>query len=327
MRHFAMLDNLGSESFQTQFHARWSDLHNPHVRALAWLITSPDLLDPAAAQWRGKIAHLIPPPDVDAWLAGLERDPAILLDALALRPFERLGRYAEKLLAFHFQQHGTLVAHGVQVRTDKNETVGEFDYLLRDGEALVHWELATKLYLLEGSRDSDYFVGPNLADTLGLKMSKILDRQLALGLHASAQVHLPEPIARAQALIKGWLFYHGDDQPAARLGLMPDHCRGFWCALEEARQLEADRFVVLTRLAWLAPLQVTLAQTLDKAGLRAALQAHFAVDSMPVVVALLRQDGGLAQETARGFVVPDDWRERAGQRAQRSFIAAAARPD
>ncbi|MEB0133889.1 DUF1853 family protein [Actimicrobium sp. CCC2.4] len=314
--------NLQSDRFQAVFHARWSGLHDPHVRALAWLLDAPDLLDPAAAQWHGKIATLTVADDLAPWLAALDRAPDELHAYLALRPYERLGRYAEKLLAFYFARQGVLVAHGVQVQAGKNQTIGEFDYLLRHAGQLEHWEFATKLYLLEGSADGDYFVGPNLADTLGTKMRKILERQLALGRHPDAQVHLPAPIDRACALIKGWLFYHGNDQPAQALGVRPDHCRGFWCAQAEAGQLAADGFMVLPRLSWLAPLQVGLDQPLNKAEMISALAAHFAQNPMPVLVSLLHAANGFAQEFSRGFIVPDDWRERAGQRAQRAFIAS-----
>ena len=317
--------NLQSEPFQVAFHARWSGLRDPHVRALAWLLDAPDLLDPAAAQWQGKIATLVPASDLATWLATLDGAPENLHAFLMLRPYERLGRYAEKLLAFYFFRQGMLVAHGVQVQSGKNQTIGEFDYLLQTAGQFEHWEFATKLYLLEGSADGDYFVGPNLADTLGTKMRKILDRQLALGGHPDAQAHLPAPIERACALIKGWLFYHGNDQASPALGVRADHCRGFWCAQADAGQLDAECFVLLPRLSWLAPLQIEIDQTVDKAAMIVALEAHFAQASTPVLVSLLRAVDGIAQETRRGFIVPDDWRERAGQRAQRAFIASHSR--
>ncbi|MEO8598457.1 MAG: DUF1853 domain-containing protein, partial [bacterium] len=30
---------------QAGFHQRWGHLHDPHVRALAWLLSAPDMLD------------------------------------------------------------------------------------------------------------------------------------------------------------------------------------------------------------------------------------------------------------------------------------------
>ena len=307
--------------FQTQFTQRWGHLNDIHVRALAWLLDAPDLLNPQAPQWQGKIASLQGslPHDLHAWLQELDDAPAALHRYLDVQAFTRLGRYAEKLLAYYFEYRGVLAAHGVQVRAGKNSTIGEFDFLLREGDALLHWEFATKFYLLESSgagEDADYFVGPNLADTLGAKMHKILERQLLLSQHPAAQVHLPAPVAQAQALVKGWLFYHKDDTEAdaATFGISAEHCRGFWCALGELEQVSAARYAVLPRLHWLAPAKLDLSQTMDKQSLQQMLAAHFVHDTMPVLVVLLDVKGEVAVESSRGFIVPDDWRTRAGQR-------------
>jgi hypothetical protein len=309
-----------ADSFQHQFHQRWGHLNDTHVRALAWLLDAPDLLDPQAPQWQGKIATLQGSlsDDIAAWLLVLDRQPDALHRYLDVQAFTRLGRYAEKLMAFYFEYRGILAAHGVQVRAGKNSTIGEFDFLLRAGDQLLHWEFATKFYLLESSgagEDADYFVGPNLADTLGAKMHKILDRQLLLSQHPAAQVHLPIPVSQAQALVKGWLFYHSaDEADAIAFGTHSEHCRGFWCALNEMESVQAERYAVLPRLHWLAPAKLTLSQTMDKQALQDLLAEHFFDDTMPVLVVLLEVEGESAIETSRGFIVPNDWRTRAGQR-------------
>lgn len=318
------------ESFQAQFHRRWGHLNDPHVRALAWLVDAPGLLDPAAPQWRGQIATL----DADSgrqaqeWIAELDRSPQELHEYLDVQAFSRLGRYAEKLMAFYFRHHGALVGHGVQVRAEKHDTIGEFDFLLRDGQALVHWEFATKFYLLESTgagQEADYFVGPNLADTLFAKMHKILDRQLALAQHPAAQRLLPQPIASAKALVKGWLFYHDNDPaPAAMLGISELHCRGFWCTLAELDSLSGEDFAILPRLRWLAPAKLGPDEILNRESLRTTLHTHFKQDSMPVMVAVATRLGDHALESNRGFIVPDDWRVRAGQRVPRTLNAADA---
>lgn len=329
-------------SCQLRFHQRWQHLDDPHVRDLAWLLDAPDLLDLDAAQWGGLIASL-PPDAADgaaAWLAELDRAPAVLHDYLALPQFARLGRYAEKLMAFYFQRQGVLEAHGVQVRAGKSDTVGEFDFLLRDGARLLHWEFATKFYLLQtpdvapvAGHEADYFVGPNLADTLGAKMHKILDRQLALGRHPAAQSHLPQPLSAAQALVKGWLFYHyGDGAPSsASLGVSAAHCRGFWCALSELTEMDrcsATYAILLPRLSWLAPAKVDAARAIPFGAIRDHLARHFVDESMPVMLALLEEGGRSGQlvETARGFIVPDDWRSRAGARIRRSATSSPEIP-
>ena len=226
---------------QQQFHQRWNHLSDPHVRALAWLLDAPDLLDPQAAQWQGKIASYADA-GLAAWLSALEQAPEKLQALhrhIGSLPSTRLGLYAEKLMAFYFAQQQMLVAHSVQVRASKNDTIGEFDFLLRLNGDLVHWEFATKFYLLEtggGSLQPDDFLGPNLADSLGAKMQKILQRQLVLSQHPASQIHLSEPVASAQALVKGWLFYQDEDlPPPAALGVSAGACRGYWRKLSALR--------------------------------------------------------------------------------------------
>ena len=304
-------------SFQERFHQRWAQLTDPHVRALAWLIDAPGLLDRHAPQWQGKVARL----GADAgdaardWLHGLERAPAALHAHLAFQPFGCLGRYAEKLMTFYLRHLGVLAAHNVQVRAAGSQTIGEFDFLVWRGGDLLHWEFATKFYLLESvggdaQRQADYFVGPNLADSLGAKMDKIFSRQLALSSHPAAQPLLPQPVAAAEALVKGWLFYPGGDYPLLpALGVCAAHCRGFWCGISELGT--AERYAVLPRLAWLAPARLLAEETLERSQLEDRIGSMFETDRMPVMVALLRIENGYALETGRGFIVPEGWRERA----------------
>lgn len=304
---------------QALFHQRWSHLRDPHVRTLAWLLDAPDLLDPDAEQWSGRIATLGPvSAETASWLAATDRDPAALHAYLDVQPFTRLGRYAEKLMAFYLQHAGTLVAHGIQVRSATNETIGEFDFLIRHGQALVHWEFATKLYLLEPSGQglhADYFVGPNLADTLGAKIRKIMDRQLSLSQHPAAKLHVSERIASAQALMKGWLFYHGrtavPDHPA---GITGAHCRGFWLEQREVGGIHAEHYAVLPRLSWLAPAKVEPENVVPAERLQAELATQFERQRTPVLIAILRPQDGWMLEVDRGFIVPDDWRSRAESR-------------
>jgi hypothetical protein len=308
------------DNYQAHFARRWGHLTQPHVRALAWLLDAPDLLDAADPHWQGKIAVLgAPQPPVARWLECLDHDPAPLLQALGSRPYTRLGLYAEKLMAFYFQAHGRLVAHGLQVRASRNDTVGEFDFLLEAGpDGLEHIEFATKFYLLDEADaiGLDSFVGPNLVDSLGAKMRKIVERQLALGAHPAAQALLTRPLLRARALVKGWLFYPagGQQAPAA---IARAHCRGFWCAQEELEARAEDDFVILPRLQWLAPFRVGPTDAvLGRSELAAALASQFEQGAMPVMVATLRPQAGVLVEAERAFIVPNDWRARSARRAR-----------
>jgi hypothetical protein len=296
-------------AYQALFESRWPHLSNPHVRALAWLLDAPDLLDPASPHWQGRIATLgtLPQATID-WLAALEHAPSPLETALGAKHYSRLGLYAEKLMAFYFAEHGQLVAHGLQVRADRTDTVGEFDFLLRQRDALIHIEFATKFYLLDAdSAGADFngLIGPNLADTLGLKMRKIFDQQLSLSQHPAAQALLPQPVTRAQALVKGWLFYPDGMLPMA--GISAQHCHGFWMTQAQALDLPDQHYAIMPRLQWLAPLKTS--GGIDKPALLAALDSAAA----PIMVAALRQAGDWLVEQQRGFIVPDSWRAQAAQ--------------
>ncbi|MDO8177310.1 MAG: DUF1853 family protein [Undibacterium sp.] len=313
------------ETFQDLFHTQWQTLHDPHVRSLAWILTSPSMLAKESPVWKHQIANLFLPDYavLQAWLADLDQHPTELHEALALHKHRRLGHYAENLLAFYLKHQGMLYAHGLQVHVDGFATLGEFDFLLRLPEGLLHWEIATKFYLFEEDEDATYqadlfdYLGPNLADTLGAKMDKIFRQQLALSHHAAAQKLLPEKVIAAKALIKGWLFYRESTIPRTLVECIADnHCRGYWWTVDDVSRLAISYFLILERLQWLAPAQTSLSAVMEKAMLHDALHRHFQRDSAPVMLAIMRKNGDVMQEFCRGMVVPNDWPVRAQEKRQ-----------
>ena len=329
-------------SYQQQFQQRWSWLRDPHVRALAWLIEAPNLLNAQAACWTGRIASCDTLTEEDLrWFHALDSDPEPLHAAIREHASPRLGRYAEKLLTFYLEQSGRLVAHNVQVRHRREgdpgkgtvDTIGEFDFLLHDSapgalpDTAIHWEFATKFYLLQSQREQilvDAFVGPNLADSLGAKMHKIMQQQLMLSQHPAAADYISQTITRAQALVKGWLFYHDPVQqpqslPAA-MGIAQDHCRGFWCELSDLDLAQAEHYLILPRLSWLAPARAELAQSLSASQLQQAITASFEHILAPVMIAVCDRSGEVVVERERGFIVPDHWRDQAAQRVQQAIV-------
>lgn len=313
-------------TYQDRFHQEWSVLKDKHVRALAWLLTSPDLLDRNSAVWWHQIGTLNLPQaeQLRAWLISLDAHPTPLHEALKIHKFLRLGHYAEDLLAFYFNHAGLLYGHGVQVHNNKAETIGEFDYLLFAEGGLEHIELATKFYLFHqasvmhagaggaGQVASVYdYLGPNLNDSLGAKMQKILQRQLTLSQHEAARKLIQTKIVSAKALIKGWLFYRSAESHQQVVGINPQHCLGFWWTLKEFTHLAVPYALKLDRLQWLAPAQVDVDDVMDKALIVDTLERHFQTDSTPVMVAIMKKNGALMQEFCRGMVVPDGWSEKA----------------
>jgi len=311
------------ESAQAAFHHRWQHLQNPHVRALAWMLTSPGLLDDHHshpihdAHWNGKLANAVFS-DIELlpqWLADLDRDPSPFLDLLQRHPSRRLGLYAERLYEFYLAAHGLLLPHGLQVHDKGAGTIGEFDFLVQTSTVLQHLELATKFYLFHADSDLNAapdlynYLGPNLADSLGAKLHKIMGQQLELSRHPLAQQVLPGTVQSAQALILGWLFYRDERTVDSIIvaGLAPDHCRGAIWTQAEVAALDFEHALLLDRLDWLAPAQTDKNATQNKDGILNSMQTYFATSNSPLMLALMQENHGLMQEYRRGMVVPDDW--------------------
>ncbi|MES2041795.1 MAG: DUF1853 family protein [Pseudomonadota bacterium] len=315
------------ESAQAAFHRQWQHLHHPHVRALAWMLTAPGLLDGHDAVWQGATATAayIDIQALPQWLVELDCNPDPLLDLLRLHPSRRLGLYAERLYEFYLNAHGLLHAHGLQVHDKGASTIGEFDFLLQTNTGLQHLELATKFYLYHADAtavpDLYDYLGPNLADSLGAKLHKILGQQLQLSRHPLAQQVLPQAVQSAQALVLGWLFYRDEKivdsfiaDHGHMAGLATDHYRGAIWTQSEVQALDFEHALLLDRLDWLAPAQVGKGMTQDKDAILAAMQTYFASAHTPLMLALMQEDqDGLEvmQEYRRGMVVPDDWFELA----------------
>lgn len=301
-------------------------LSDPTVRDLAWLLLSPSLL--RAQPPAGELADPFETPDeaaaTVAWLLRLDRDASPLRQAIASTPIARLGRYAECLLGF-FLQHGPaarLVAANVALRL-AGRTIGECDFLVEAASGRrLHWELAVKCYLHAGGERAELadYVGPNLQDRFDLKLAHLLGHQLRLSARDEFAALGHVGPWQAQMFVKGWLFYRWHDVPPMPLAVDAAHHRGFWVTRSEWAAFCAirpgARWVVLPRLAWLAPRPEIANADIDAAGLSqpGTLAERLAQQSGPTMVAAFEQKStpqGHWHEAARGFVVPDSWPEQA----------------
>ncbi|WP_321814482.1 MULTISPECIES: DUF1853 family protein [unclassified Paraburkholderia] len=197
------------------------------------------------------------------------------------------------------------------------------------------------------SRLADY-VGPNLRDRLDLKFAHLRDHQLRLSERPELASLGFAGQWCAQMYIKGWLFYRAGTQVADAPELAREHGRGWWVTHADwsafAERSDADGWSVLPRLAWLAPRRIesrpaasfatnsqfSAAQQSDGDAVPESMSAHLArmeiqapADAAtlfanlerahePVMVVAFTADGaGGYVEHSRGFIVPDDWPERA----------------
>lgn len=304
--------------------AQWDALREPAVRDLAWLLFSADLL--RAQPPVGMLASAFETSDELAatidWLLALDADASALRNDIAAARVTRLGRYAECLLAW-FLQHGPtarLIAANVPLRR-AGLTLGECDFLVqtRAGRRL-HWELAVKCYLHAGdgrAQLSDY-VGPNLQDRFDLKLAHLLDHQLPLsGREEFATLGHAGPW-EPQMFIKGWLFYPQGEASSTPVAIDPAHARGWWATRTDWPAFAAEHaqaWRVLPRLEWLAPRRHERGMA-EAGGIAfadvAALGERVAHQNGPTMVAAFHiDDAGRWVERSRGFIVPDDWPQKA----------------
>lgn len=297
-------------------------LRDPIVRDLAWAIGSPGLVEPSYPDYLGRTvddawcdAQL---QASAAWLTALDLSPAALHRFVAARPTRRLGHYFETLLAYWLAHmpDTQIIATNLQVQ-DEQRTLGEYDFLFRDAaDAICHWEAAVKFYLrVEPLAEQRAFIGPGTRDRLDLKLERVFQHQLLLGHTPVGQQALPQGLLpdKAQAFIKGYLFYHASTlRPAAIRGISAAHLSGWWArhTREKLPQTSAEsRWIILPRLRWLAPVRLAAdAEVMSYATLNNKLDEHFQLRSEAMlVVELARTAAGEWQEISRGFVVCSSW--------------------
>lgn len=310
-----------------QFNALMDALHTPAVRDLAWAIGSPCLLDVQDATYAGRVVD-------DAWcdaqlqacapwLAELDRDPASLHTFIAAHPTRRLGHYFESLIAFWLvhMPDMQLIATNLQVK-HAGRTLGEFDFLFRDGNAAVcHWEAAVKFYLqAEPVTEPRVFIGPGARDRLDLKLDRVFTHQLELGKSAEGRAALPAGITldKEQAFIKGMLFFPATPDEnfsaphIAMPGISSRRLCGWWTRhpLEKLpHATENSRWIIAPRLGWLSPARLAAqAEVMTHQEIGAVLDQHFSASTEAVLVTQLKKDTqGIWQEASRGFVVNSKW--------------------
>jgi hypothetical protein len=304
--------------------------HDPAVRDLAWLLVSPDLLSTsrAGAPLARPAAKESERETMLAWLAALDRNPAELHVQVHKPSLTRLGFYAEALLEYFLAHgpHARLIAANIPLRT-AGLTLGEVDFLLENvrGERL-HWELAVKFYLHigegGGSDTLAHYVGPNLQDRFDLKHARLLNHQLGLSARDEfASLGFEGPWC-AELFVKGRLFYRDSDLGLA-LNTPPeladDHLRGWWKTASEWQDSKADGlFASLPRLGWMAERMLLAQEGEALVEQTAVLSERVATLASPIMVARYERyersnsvTGDVWREHSRGFIVPDEWPERA----------------
>jgi hypothetical protein len=322
-----MMEEAGpTASFEAPSAARLDALRDTAARDIGWLLFSPDLL--RAQPPLGLLAMPFEAPDEAAatldWLEAQDADPGALHRHIAAARVTRLGRYAECLLAW-FLKHGPaarLIAANVPLRR-AGVTLGECDFLVetRTGRRL-HWELAVKCYLHAGDGRGELadYVGPNLQDRFDLKLAHLLDHQLRLSAREEFASLGHRGPWDAQMFVKGWLFYRNGASERDPDEIDPAHARGWWSTHADWAAFSdshADAWILLPRLEWLAPRLHDARHAANFMSAQALAQQLARQTGPTMVAAFVEHAEGHWIERSRGFIVPDDWPERAHAFARR----------
>lgn len=275
---------------------------------LDWLINSPDFLSVASVNELHRRNLL----NANQLLENSVSES----DSFRFESTHRLGVYFEQLWHHLIRSNPSyeLLRSNQQVIIDK-QTLGEFDSIIQCNKTKLnfHCELAVKFYLQIGSGEkmADW-VGPNLRDRFDRKFKRLLSHQLALSSKAEVKAWLEQQqlvIDQSALLTRGRLFYaiqnflnqtfiHPEE-------VVDNHLKGFWATHEEFnhyREQTNYEWYQLPRMYWLSELTIS-----DYSQVKQLGELH--QDQLATIVGM--QNG---KEVVRGFVVTDEWLERARQR-------------
>ena len=288
--------------------------NHPCVRDLAWALGAPPLLEyrGVAPYWPDQSWYVDVINDFANPLHELDSDPSPLLDFIATRQSRRLGIYFESLWLYWLQHnaryqllHANLAVHA------GGKTLGEFDFIVRDRDTdqTLHWEVAVKFYLGIGDTEQPVnWWGPQRRDRLDIKLDHLLSHQTRLSQQPEARDQLQAlgiHIDERWVILKGRLFYPAGIDALPPLDSHVEHQRGFWLPESELHKLPDNAnatWKLLDRSEWFAPVaEDASSKLIPSAQLNGMLFEVLA--GQPICIA--RIENGI--ETARGFLVPDDW--------------------
>ena len=237
----------------------WRTFKHKTVRDLAWAIYSDGLLDDALTVNKLLLReeYLIFEPQ----LKQLDRDPTSLVEFIETKNVRRLGHYFEQLIFFWLQHSArhTILAKNMPLRTDKKNTLGEVDLIVRDTktELYEHWELAVKYYLAYTTKGKINYIGPNANDYFHLKLQKLKEHQCKIleseeGKKLLAELEITD--IQTKLFVKGFLYYHPKQQNIPWKNIYSNHGLSWWIFLNEAEEFlnESHLFTLVYKDEWLS---------------------------------------------------------------------------
>jgi len=268
------------------------------------------------------------PTDLTSKLLRWQSEPESAPAWLHARAHYRLGIYFEDLYAGLVSEllGWRLLARNVAVR-QKGHTFGELDFVVQNPSSglVEHHEIAVKFYLAVQTAEGLSWHGPNPADRLDIKVSRLLSHQLALSdrpdtIATLSRLGIAAPAAK-RLFMPGYLFYPRrlDSQSNVPIPDMPakfvlppeadiasDHLSGSWSYANEISDTECRHWVPLNKPHWLGDWQQEAEA--DPALAADSVQAVELSGKPRLFARLARQpDSAMWTEVERIFVVPSFW--------------------
>ncbi len=178
------------------------------------------------------------------------------VEALSTIPMShRIGHVAEEFLERCLKSHDdySIVSQNLQL-IDNGITKGELDFIIRSARELIHLELVYKFYLYDPAVSDalSCWVGPNRKDLLSLKVEKLQNHQLPIGLdplwsQKLDEVGVVQSDLIQKVLFKGHLFLpEGEEMPN---GMNLDAYAGSWMSWEKFKSIQDD-VIIPERKDW-----------------------------------------------------------------------------
>lgn len=328
MPHQPIIEQLAKQS---------SAYHHPYVKALSWVIHSPELLKGTygskfelvdKALWQELFA------DSETLLQGLDTEPQPLIEWVDKVRSYLLGLRFETLLHFlllECQKQGKIshLASNTVLYDEAHRTLGEMDFVFYhpQSQQRFHWETAIKFYLFRPKEFSfERWVGPNGGDWLSRKVEHLFSRQLGISNTMEAKQTFKQlfsetlnesPMVR-QALLKGMLFYPLNNETPLNLDeqelISHQHIQGWYCEPEDFYQVDPDqrgRWKIVEKLNWIMPQTFHYHDEKIYTGqeMNILVKNHFQNSRRSIMLThlLLDEETQLWTEHSRGIIVDKLW--------------------
>ncbi len=254
---------------------------DPALRDLEWLLSSPPLLsaETCALVEKESTSQLLTE-FRDKVLTGETNASSLAEEILRTPRHYKLGIYCEALLGHCIKTSRIFPCITSHLPVFLNQrSVGEFDFLVRTPQGRAeHWELAVKFYCLDDRIEKGMkasaadFLGPEGRDSLGMKLEKLLNRQIVLsktaaGANALQAWGLNAQDLKARVFSRGCFFYpwtlvRNKTESAKQLivadFLHAESAEGIWVrsselagALPQILRGRSAKFAVRERLGWI----------------------------------------------------------------------------